>query len=141
MQLKEMMTTPVQTVTPDSSLEEVAKKMRTQDVGSLPVCDNNKIVGIVTDRDIAIRGVADGLNPAQTKVREVMTTQVHSCPAETDANEAFKIMEDKQIRRLIVTDQTQNPIGIISLGDIALRVHQKQAGEVVKEVSKDRQAA
>jgi CBS domain-containing protein len=141
MQLREIMTKPVEIVMPTATVLDAAMKMRTQDVGSLPVCDDQKIVGIITDRDIAIRAVADGLDPTKTKVQEVMTSQVYACPADTDVEDACQLMEEKQVRRLVVTDKDQSPIGIVSVADIALRVQEEKAGEVVKEVCKVKQQA
>jgi CBS domain-containing protein len=136
MRLSEIMTKPVQTVTPSASLVDAAKKMLEEDVGSLPVCEDSKVVGVITDRDIAVRAVAKSLNPAQTKVQQVMTREVHFHPADADVEDAFRLMAEKQIRRLVVTDNSQHPIGIVSLGDIALCLREEKAGELLKEVSK-----
>jgi CBS domain-containing protein len=137
MQLKEIMTRKVKTVRPDSTLTEAANIMLAEDVGSLPVSDDAKIVGIVTDRDITIRGTAKGLDPKQTKVSEVMTRDIHTCPAGYDVKEASKLMEDKQIRRLVIMDTDDRPIGIVSLGDLALHVRDEQlSGETLREISR-----
>lgn len=137
MQLKEIMTRNVKTVRPDSTLTEAAKIMLAEGIGSLPVSDDSKILGIVTDRDITIRGTAKGLDPKQTKVGEVMTRDIHTCPAGYDVKEASKLMEDKQIRRLVVMDTDDRPIGIVSLGDVALHVRDQQlSGEALREISR-----
>ncbi|HVK53989.1 MAG TPA: CBS domain-containing protein [Burkholderiales bacterium] len=135
MQLKEIMTKPVETVAPTASLVDAARKMLVQDIGALPVYDEQRVVGIITDRDIAIRAIANGLDPADTKVQEIMTNEVFSCDADSDVEDACQLMEEKQIRRLIVTDDQQGPIGIVSLGDMALQLREEQSGEVLKEVS------
>jgi CBS domain-containing protein len=101
----------------------------------LPVCEDEKLVGIITDRDIAIRAIANGLNPAETKVEEVMTDEVFSCSADSDVQVACLMMEEKQVRRVVVTDENQSPIGIVSLRDMALQLREEQSGEVLKEVS------
>ena len=135
MNLEEIMTSPVETVAPDTSLAEVAKKMLALEIGLLPVSKGQKIIGIVTDRDITIRAVAKGLDPERTEVQEVMTRDVFSCPASSDVTEACNLMEQKQVRRLLVIDAANAPIGIVSLADIALHLRREQSGEVLKRVS------
>ena len=135
MHLKEIMTSPVETVAPDASLAEAARKMLALQIGLLPVSKDKKIVGIVSDRDITIRAVAKGLDPERTKVQEVMTRDVFSCQAGGDVMEACSLMEEKQVRRLLVMDAADTPIGIVSLGDIALHLRREQSGDVLKKVS------
>ena len=136
MRLSHIMTGAIQTIAPGASLAEAAKKMASGDIGSLPVCsDKRKVVGIITDRDIAVRAVARGLDPNQTCVRDVMTREVLSCPADSEIEAACELMEQKQVRRLVVTDGEDAPIGIVSLGDIALCLRESQAGEILKKVS------
>ncbi|MBV8033012.1 MAG: CBS domain-containing protein [Betaproteobacteria bacterium] len=136
MQLSHIMTGAIQTVAPGTSLAEAAKKMASADVGSLPVCaGDRKLVGIITDRDITVRAVARGLDPQQTQVQDVMTKEVLSCPADSDVEAACELMEEKQVRRLVVTDGNEAPIGIVSLGDIALSLREAQSGGVLKKVS------
>jgi CBS domain-containing protein len=135
MHLKEIMTSPVETVAPDASLAEVARKMLALDIGLLPVSKGKKIIGIVSDRDITIRAVAKGLDPERTQVQEVMTRDVFSCQVGSDVIEACSLMEEKQVRRLLVIDAADAPIGIVSLGDIALHLRREQSGDVLKKVS------
>lgn len=135
MHLKQIMTSPIETVAPDTSLAEAARKMLAMAIGLLPVSKDQKIVGIVTDRDITIRAVAKGLDPERTEVQEVMTREVFSCPAGSDVMDACKLMEEKQVRRLLVMDASDAPIGIVSLGDIALHLRREQSGEVLRKVS------
>jgi CBS domain-containing protein len=136
MRLSHIMTGAIQTVAPGASLAEAARKMASGDIGSLPVCsDKRVVVGIITDRDITVRAVARGLDPNQTKVQEVMTREVLSCPADSEVEAACDLMEEKQVRRLVVTDAQDRPIGIVSLGDIALCLRENQSGEVLKKVS------
>jgi CBS domain-containing protein len=123
-------------VAPGATLAEAAKKMASQDIGSLPVCsDKRKLVGIITDRDITVRAVARGLDPNQTRVQDVMTREVLSCRADSAVEDACELMESRQVRRLVVTDGEGAPIGILSLGDIALSLREHQAGEVLRKVS------
>lgn len=135
MQLKEIMTSPVETVASSASLAEAAGKMLALKIGLLPVAKGQEIVGIVTDRDIAIRAVAKGLDPERTEVHEVMTREVFSCPAGGDVSDACTLMEEKQVRRVLVMNAANAPIGIISLGDVALHLRREQSGEVLKKVS------
>jgi CBS domain-containing protein len=136
MRLGNLMTGAIQTVAPGASLAEAAKKMASQDIGSLPVCsDKRKLLGIITDRDITVRAVARGLDPTQTKVQDVMTKDVLSCRADSAVEEACRLMERQQVRRVVVIDGEDAPIGILSLGDLALSLRGGQAGEVLRSVS------
>src|SRR5215210_8754906 len=102
MQLKDVMTRDVEMVRPDSTLVEAARKMKDLDIGPIPVCDDNEILGMVTDRDIATRAVAEGRDPAHTLVRDVMTPDVLYCFEDQDVNEAARLMQQRQVRRLLV---------------------------------------
>ena len=136
MRLSNIMSGSIETIPPGASLAEAARKMASQDIGSLPVCaDPRKVVGIITDRDITVRAVARGLDPNATKVQEVMTRDVLACPADSEIEAACELMEKRQVRRLLVTGDDQTPVGIVSLGDIALCLREVQAGEVLKKVS------
>jgi CBS domain-containing protein len=136
MQLKDVMTREIQHVPPSASIREAAEMMRSLDVGALPVCENNKLVGMITDRDIAIRAVAAGKDPNSTRVQEAMSGQAFYCLETEDVAKAVQLMEQQQIRRLPVFDQQQRLCGIVSLGDIAVRVHdQRLSGEVLGRVS------
>jgi CBS domain-containing protein len=136
MRLGNLMTGSIQTVAPGTSLAEAAKKMASLDIGSLPVCsETRKLLGIITDRDITVRAVARGLDPYQTRVQDVMTKEVLSCRADSAVEEACELMEREQVRRVVVTDGDDAPIGILSLGDLALSLRESEAGEVLKKVS------
>ena len=135
MHLKEIMTSPVATVAPDTSLKDAARKMLALDIGLLPVSNGREIVGIISDRDITIRAVAKGMDPDRTGVQEVMTKEVITCPIGSDVKAACSLMEEKQVRRLLVMDGDDSPVGIVSLGDIALHVRREQAGGVLNKVS------
>ena len=136
MKLSTIMTGGIETILPQASLAEAAKKMASQDIGSLPVCaEARRVVGIITDRDITVRAVARGMDPNQTRVEEVMTRDVLSCSSEAEVEDACQLMEKRQVRRLLVTGQDDTPVGIVSLGDIALCLRESQAGEVLKKVS------
>jgi CBS domain-containing protein len=110
--------------------------MKAFNVGMLPVIEDNQLVGAVTDRDITIRAIADGRDPASVKVRDVMTTDMAYCYEDQDIEEAARLMERRQIRRLPVLNRSQHLVGILSLGDIAVRTGREDlAGEVLERVS------
>src|SRR5947208_1175005 len=100
MQLREIMTHEVEAIRPDISLREAAQKMKSLDVGALPVCQNDKLVGLITDRDITVRGVAAGQDPKSACVSDAMTPELIFCYEDEDVERAAKLMEEKQIRRL-----------------------------------------
>ena len=136
MKLASIMTGGIETIRPQASLAEAAKKMASQDIGSLPVCaERRQVVGIITDRDITVRAVARGMDPNQTRVEEVMTRDVLSCSSEAEVEHACELMEKRQVRRLLITGQDDTPVGIVSLGDIALCLRESQSGGVLKKVS------
>jgi CBS domain-containing protein len=136
MKLSSIMTGGIETIAPHATLAEAAKKMASQDIGSLPVCaERRQVVGIITDRDITVRAVARGMDPNSTRVEEVMTRDVLSCSSDADVEQACELMEKRQVRRLLVTGQDDTPVGIVSLGDIALCLRESQSGEVLKKVS------
>jgi len=120
MQVKEVMSPGVECVSPDVTLREAAQKMRALDVGPLPVCQNDRLIGILTDRDIVLRAVAEGRDPQATAVHDVMTPQIVYCFEDQEIAEVARLMEQKQIRRLVVLNRTKRLVGIISLGDLAV---------------------
>jgi CBS domain-containing protein len=136
MQLKDVMTHNVECIAPDASLKEAALQMKALDFGSLPVCDQDRLIGMITDRDIAVRAVAVGMDPNQARVRECMTDQLIYCFEDEDVSDAAQIMEDNQIRRLPILSHDKKLVGIISLGDLATRVRDDElSGEVLERVS------
>ena len=136
MKLSHIMTGGIETIPPQATLAEAAKKMASQDIGSLPVCaERRRVVGIITDRDITVRAVARGMDPNHTRVEDVMTRDVLSCSSDADVEDACQLMEQRQVRRLLVTDGNDVPVGIVSLGDIALCLRESQSGEVLRKVS------
>jgi CBS domain-containing protein len=136
MQLRDMMTRKVEVVHPDATLEEAAEKMKLLDVGPLPVCDGERLLGMVTDRDITVRATAERRDPKTTKVRDVMTEEVFYAFEDQSIEEAAEIMERAQIRRLPVLNQDKRLVGIVSLGDLAVKTGDEElAGEVLERVS------
>lgn len=136
MQLREIMTPQVEVIAPNAGLADGARKMRDLDVGSIPVCDGDRLRGMLTDRDIAIRAVAEGLDPRSTQVSDVMTPEVVYCFEDQSVEAAAKVMEEKQIRRLPVLDRDKKLVGIVSLADLSVKTKGgKVAAKAVKGVS------
>lgn len=119
MKLKDIMTKEIATIKNDDTVEKAAQLMKQYNVGSLPVCNQNKVVGIVTDRDITLRSVATGQNLTRQTVSEIMTTNPVVGSPDMDVNDAVRIMSEKQIRRLPVVDNN-TVVGYVSLGDISV---------------------
>ena len=120
MQLRDVMTTNAEVIPPDATIGEAAKRMKDFDVGALPVCDGDRLCGIITDRDIAIRAVADGLY-VHSPVRNVMTEDVVYCFEDQEYEEAAALMRKHQVRRLPVLNREKHLVGVVSLGDMALK--------------------
>jgi len=137
MKVKDVMTKGVECVRPDDSVKDAATKMKDMDVGPMPVCgDNGKLAGMITDRDIAVRAVAEGHDPRSCKVKDVMTPDVVWCFEDDDVSEASRMMKEKQVRRLVVLNRDKRLVGIVSLGDLAVETGDKHmAGSTLKDVS------
>jgi CBS domain-containing protein len=137
MQVKDIMSKNVECISPHKTLEEAAFEMCDLNIGSLPVCgDNDRLAGIITDRDIVVRAVAKGLDPRTVKVSEAMTKGIAYCFEDQNIGEAAMLMEEKQIRRLAVLNDSKRLVGIISLGDIAVETgDERLAGEALERVS------
>lgn len=133
MQVNEVMNKNIQVITPDVEICQAARFMRDGDFGVIPVSENQKVIGMVTDRDIAIRAVADELS-LHTPVRDVMTTQVLTCYEDDDVSKVSKLMADNQVRRIVVLDHNEDYVGIVSLGDLSLE-HEEKAQEALKNIS------
>lgn len=134
MQINEVMTANPQSVSAQDSLQDVAAKMQAGNFGSAPVLEGGTLVGVVTDRDIAIRGVAQGLNPDQP-VSQVMSGDPVCVAPDCTVADAAKLMQERQIRRLYITDGDKLA-GVVSLGDVALQASENLSGETLEEISK-----
>ena len=136
MDVSKVMTRDVEVVRPDATLQEAAQKMKAIDVGSLPVCDGRKLQGMLTDRDVAIRAVAEGRDPRQTKVREVMTADIVYGRTGQDIKEIAETMAAHQIRRLPIVNDDNELVGIVALGDLAVDLADEElSGDVLADVS------
>jgi CBS domain-containing protein len=137
MQIREIMTQGAEVVYVDAAAQEAAVKMRELDVGALPVCDGDKLQGVITDRDIAIRLVAEGRDVVDTKVGDIMTPGVSYCFDDQTVEEAVMLMEAEQIRRLPILNREKNLVGMLSLGDLALRTEGTEDEDLADEALKD----
>lgn len=136
MKLSEIMTRDVEVIQPDDSLRLAARKMRDRDIGFLPVCDGETLLGVLSDRDITIRALADGMDVNIMLGRDLMTAPAIYCYEDQDVKEAAKIMEENQIRRLVVLSrEDKRLVGVVSLGDLARTGTVNLSGKVLQKVS------
>jgi CBS domain-containing protein len=136
MQLKDVMTRDVEVVQPQASVVEAAEKMKSLDVGALPVCDGKRLMGMITDRDIAVRVVAEGRDPRGTRAQDAMTPEVIYCLEDQPVEEAADLMAQHQIRRLPILNRDKKLVGIVSLGDLAVdTADEEMAGRALEGVS------
>ncbi len=134
MRISEVMTTDVQTISADQTAREAASFMLRAEAGSIPVCEGDKVIGMITDRDIAVRGVAEGRGP-DTPVRELMSDGIVCAHEDDDVDEVARRMSQEQVRRLPVLDTEERLVGIVSLGDLARETLGEQAHEALEGVS------
>ena len=135
MRCREIMTSSVKTATRDMPLQEVARLMRDGDMGAIPVVEGGKLVGIVTDRDIVVRSIADGKD-ASSPVSESMTTEIFSVKPDDFVFEAIRLMGDKQVRRIPVVTENGELAGIIAMADVALEMEdEREIAETLEEIS------
>jgi CBS domain-containing protein len=136
MKINEIMTADVKVIKPETTLQDAAGFMRELSVGALPVCDGMKLRGMLTDRDIVVRAVADGLDMVTTTAAECMTAEITFCFDDEDLEVAHGLMKDQQIRRLPVVDREKQLVGIVSIGDLAIKAEDaRKVGETIQEIS------
>ncbi len=135
MKVKSAMHHGVEWCGPDTPITEIAKIMKREDIGSVPIGQNDRLVGMVTDRDIACKAVAEGADPSSTFARDVMTEHVVYCREDDNLTDAVHRMEDKKIRRMPVINKARRMVGILSLGDISHKSGLKLSGEALRAVS------
>ena len=133
--MKYKMTKKVEVATPITSVKEAAQKMRDLNIGSLPICDHAKIIGMVTDRDITVRLTAEGKDARTTMAKDIMTPNIEWCFDDDEIEEVAEKMEKGKIRRLPVVDRNKFLVGMISVGDIAAGGNQETAGEILEQVT------
>jgi len=136
MRVNEIMTSDFETIDAMSSVTEAAKKMQSLNIGFLPVREGREIVGVLTDRDIVVRALAREFDPDSTRVKDIATQNVTYCYEDIGVEDAAALMEEHQIRRLIACDYDGSPVGIISLGDLAVKTVQENLyGEALERIS------
>jgi CBS domain-containing protein len=133
--IREVMTSDPCTIDADKSVAYAAKMMRDEDVGVAPIVESDKLIGMLTDRDIAIRVVAEGKDPEQVSVREVASKQVVTIDPQQDLDEALRIMAKHQVRRLAVVEEDGRLVGVVAQADVAREGDDKETGQLVQEIS------
>jgi CBS domain-containing protein len=135
MKVKDVMHKGAEWVTPQTTVADVAQRMRDLDIGAVPVGENDRLIGMVTDRDIACRGVANGTDLSKLTARDVMSKGIFYCNDSEEIEDAMRIMEQKQVRRLPVINDKKRMVGMLSIGDIADAASHELSGEVIAAVS------
>lgn len=135
MKIKEFMTANPITININASLDVAADVMSRNDIGIMPVEDDGKLAGIITDRDIVLRAVASRRDPVATRVGDIMTPELYYCYDDEEVSSAAKLMEDKQVRRVVVFDRKNRPAGMLSVSDIVVHGDKDTACEVLERVS------
>ena len=138
MKSNEIMTSACKTGRPDETLRGVATLMAAQDIGSVPVADDDRLVGMITDRDIVLRGIADGRDIDSTRAGDILSGEVDYCFDDQDTDEVAANMGELQVRRMPVVDRDKKLVGVVSLGDLSSRGAQDAAGAALTEVSSPR---
>ena len=136
MKIREVMTREVIGISPERTLKEAAELMKALNVGSLPVLEHGRLSGVVTDRDLVVRGIAEGLDAFQAPVRRCMSAGAFTCQMDDDVVQAAEQMRELQVRRLLVVDERGHLVGIVALGDLALDVEDETlAGRTLEAIS------
>jgi CBS domain-containing protein len=136
MKLHEVMTKDVEIIHPDDTLQTAAQKMRDRNIGFLPVCDGDRLIGVLSDRDMIVRALADGMDSSVIVGRDLITSPAIYCFDDQSLDEAAKLMHDNQIRRLVILNRDdKRMVGVISLGDLAINVDDKLSGDVLQSIS------
>jgi len=134
MKVREIMTTNVECVAPDAGVTDLASKMKTLDVGFIAICENDRLVGTVTDRDIVIRGIAGGKNISTCKARDIMTKDIFWCFEDQEVKDVAKQMSEKEVRRMLILSQNKRLVGVVSIGDIS-KVEERESGKALKSIT------
>jgi CBS domain-containing protein len=134
-QVRELMTKVPRTVRPDNTVVDAARLMRDEDAGIAPIAEDDRLVGVVTDRDIAIRVVAEAKDPGSTKVTEIASQNIVTIDPEQDLDEALRLMAQHQVRRLPVVEEDGKLVGILAQADVARHAEPARTGKVVEEIS------
>jgi CBS domain-containing protein len=135
MRAKDLMTSNVECIPPGMFVKEAARRMRILDTGFLPVCENDRLIGAITDRDIVIRGVSEGKDLENCEARDLMTEDVLWCYDDQTADEIAEYMASKEIRRVLILDRNKRLCGVVSIGDLAKRADEQTTGETIREIA------
>jgi len=134
MKVREIMTSNVECLAPDASVREIAQEMKSLDVGFIPICENDRLVGTVTDRDIVIRAVAEGVDVNTSRAREIMSREVIYAFEDDDVKTVAEKMRDKDVRRILILDEAKRLVGVVSIGDIS-KVEEKVSGKTLHDIT------
>ena len=134
-QIKDVMSPNYKWMAPDSPVAQVAQAMRDMDVGFMPLAENDKMIGMVTDRDITVRAIAEGKDPSNTPARDVMTPKTYYCYDDQDVEEVCNNMGEIQVRRLPVVNRDKRLVGIVSLGDLAQSASRPNVGQTQQQIT------
>ena len=134
-QIREVMSTNFQFITPDTTVQEAAQKMRDGDFGFIPVGENDRLIGMVTDRDITVRSTAEGQSPSEQTVRDIMTAKTFYCFDDQSVEEICDNMGEIQVRRLPVVNRDKRLVGIVSLGDLAQQASRPNVGQTQQQIT------
>jgi CBS domain-containing protein len=133
--VRDVMTSNPRSIEPSTAVTEAARLMKTEDVGSLPIVDGDQLVGVVTDRDVVIRVVAEKKDPQSTTVGEIASRDLVTVDPQQDLDEALRLMAQHQVRRLPVAEEDGKLVGILAQADVAREGKDSQTGQVVQEIS------
>ena len=134
MKVSEIMTTNVECISPDAGMTEIANRMKTLDVGFLAICENDRLIGTITDRDIVIRGIASGKNLDTLKARGIMSDDVFWCYEDDAIKDVAGKMREKNVRRMVILTRDKRLAGVVSIGDIS-KVEEKESGKTLKDIT------
>jgi CBS domain-containing protein len=134
MKISEIMTTNVECVEPETGIVDLAREMKSLDVGFLAVCENDRLIGTVTDRDIVLRGVGSGRDVNTCSARDVMSRGVYWCFEEDSVKDVSQRMREKEVRRMLILNKDKRLVGVVSLGDLS-KVEEKESGRTLKDIA------
>ena len=134
--VRDVMTQRPRAVSPDTPISQVAELMAAEDVGAIPVVEGDRLVGMITDRDIVIRGLAKGKDPRGMPAADALSRELVTVGPDQDLDEALQLMASHQVRRLPVIDEQERLVGVVSQADVALAVKEKKSGEMLEDISR-----
>jgi len=134
MRVRDIMSTDVKCLTPETGIKEVAIHMKTLDVGFIPICENDRLVGAITDRDIVLRAIAEGREISTCTARDIMTKDVFWCYEDDSVKDVAKKMREKDVRRMLILNHDKKLVGVVSLGDLS-KVEEKVSGQTLRDIS------